>query len=631
MTNAPRSAPDPTAGPMGQPPRDETRHRREGRALTVAAVVLAAVACAPMWYVADGISVKDDWHTHYGMHLMMRIAVVEFGQFPVWAPWVGGGYPIVGHPEFPNLTPFVLPTLVFGEVVGQKIYVFLLVLIGALGMVALTHGTLRLGLAGSLVATCTFTLSGFLPGRVLSGNPVELHLLWFPLLIVLFERARTGRAAWPILVMAGILAVTVADGKWTTPTLGLMLGLWALTWCGRRKACSWRLTGWPLVVAVAPAVLALPLAAAKLLPLIDLLRRATTVAPYNPVRYSDVTSLLPGRLIDNLTVGWPSGKVLCLIGFVPLGLALAAVIRRPRWSARWAILGGVTVWLMIGRYAPIDLFGLLWRIPPFGNLSSSHKYFAPFLFVAVSVLAGRGAADIVAGRSRIARRLGLAAILALTAGPLLVRTAPAVASAFRFAPPLRLTRGNWLKFHQVRTDRLKRRGGLRPIRATAYLQLTRRAGLIDWQGTVLLPESAIPKHIIDADGRLTDNVAYPGAEVWCLSGGRAALTRLSPNVIEVRVETVGADRLIVNQNAQPGWRSSIGSVGEVNGLIAVDLPAAGVHAVRLRYHYRPFLWGLLISAVAWTAVAATITVEAVLARRRRRVAVIREPRDNHTA
>lgn len=81
-----------------------------GRVLLVAAVAASAVVCAPTWLYPTRPSVVDDWLTFYALHAMMRVSVVEHGQFPEWAPWVGGGYPIAGHPELPNLTPLGLPS-----------------------------------------------------------------------------------------------------------------------------------------------------------------------------------------------------------------------------------------------------------------------------------------------------------------------------------------------------------------------------------------------------------------------------------------------------------------------------------------------------------------------------------------
>lgn len=593
-----------------------TPRQRRRRILIVFAIAASVVVCAPMWARVDGMSLNDDWLTFYTMHAMFRLAVVELGEFPLWSPWVGGGYPIVGHPEFANLTPFALPTLALGEAVGLKVNVFLFCLIGALGMAALAHGTLRLGLGGSLVAVGAYTLSGYLPGRVISGNPIELHLLWFPLLVVLFDRARATRAIAPMMGMAAILAVTMVDGKWIPAVLGLVLGLWSLTWCvGRGRNGRRRLTLWPAAVAAMACLMALPLAAAKLVPFVDLLQRAQAVTPDNPSVYSAVNCLHPGRLMAELTVGWP--KVKYMVGVVPLALAGVAACRRPRWSARWVIVGGVAAWLMIGRHAPLDLFALLWRVPPFRILSSSHIPFGPFVVVAVSVLAGRAADDLVADRSPARRRWTIGLLLALTAAPLLARTAPGVLPVFRSLAVAGPASGTWRDFYHLQTTGLPRRGEeQRPLEARSYYQIKRHAGLIDWRGTILLPEHAVAKYDIQADGQRTARPGYPGAEVWCRDGGRAVLVDMSANTIQVEVATDGPDRLVVNQNYQRGWRSSAGPVKDVEGLIAVDLPGTGVHHVTLRFHSGAFALGLAISLGAWGLVAAVLLALGIQHRRR---------------
>ena len=609
--------------------------RAERRALVVIAVASAILACAPLWLRPDGMSRNDDWLTFYAMRAMVRVAVVEHGEVPMWAPWVGGGYPIAGHPEFPNLTPFVLPTLIVGEVVGLKVFVSVLCLIGALGMVALTHGTLRMGAAGAAVATCAFTLSGYLPGRVLSGNPTELYLLWFPLMLVLFDRARRGRAVRGVAGLAAILALTFVDGKWAPGVLALMLGLWSLTWLVGPDARGWRPRIRPVTLAVAAVAAAMPLAAAKLLPFIDLIARARAVTPDNPSMYENVNCLNPGRLIEELAIGWP--KVKYMLGFVPLGLAGVSAVRRPRRSWRWLVLTGLAVWLMIGRHAPFDLFRLLWSLPGFHNLSSSHIPFGLFAILGLSVLAGNGAEVLLAGRSARARAAAAAVLIALTVAPVAIMAWPRLAAEFQ-SPPIVAARGSWADFRQVRTRDLPRTGeGERPLEATAYYRVRHHQGLIDWRGTVLMPEEApIAAQIIRkraGDERLgpgtrpvgrgdafvaLDNREYPGAEGWCLHGGAVALTGLTANTITVHVETAGPDRLVVNQNFHPEWRSSVGEVVDADGLIGVDLPDAGRRTVRLSFHSRPFTVGLIISLAAWALLAAGVVLDLLLRRRRAR-------------
>ncbi|MBM4048309.1 MAG: hypothetical protein FJ279_24670, partial [Planctomycetes bacterium] len=82
------------------------------------ACLLAAALffCAPFLENLKFLADDPDWHIQATMHASVRRTILEFEQFPFRSPFVGGGFPTFGHPEDPTLSPFILPTLLFGEV-----------------------------------------------------------------------------------------------------------------------------------------------------------------------------------------------------------------------------------------------------------------------------------------------------------------------------------------------------------------------------------------------------------------------------------------------------------------------------------------------------------------------------------
>jgi hypothetical protein len=88
------------------------------------------------------------------------------------------------------------------------------------------------------------------------------------------------------------------------------------------------------------------------------------------------------------------------------------------------------------------------------------------------------------------------------------------------------------------------------------------------------------------------------------AAGEASLVRWSPSELRFRATLTAPARLIVNQNFDPGWHASQGTVSPVGGLLAVDLDA-GEHEVTLIHRPEGLLPGLVLtlSGVALSLVA----------------------------
>ena len=114
---------------MSQPTHDtdavrlsRRRGRRSITLLTMAALLYgAALFLQPNGFIspegrrgADGYSqMLFRAYLHHSVHTDRRL--------PLWCPFVGGGYPIFAHPADDSLTPFAVPVLLFGEILGVKI------------------------------------------------------------------------------------------------------------------------------------------------------------------------------------------------------------------------------------------------------------------------------------------------------------------------------------------------------------------------------------------------------------------------------------------------------------------------------------------------------------------------------
>ena len=71
-----------------------------------------------------------DWDLFTTMAAVPVGSLVDYGQFPFWNSYLGGGNILFHHPEVAVLSPFFLLYLVFGAVVGLKLQVLICYVIG---------------------------------------------------------------------------------------------------------------------------------------------------------------------------------------------------------------------------------------------------------------------------------------------------------------------------------------------------------------------------------------------------------------------------------------------------------------------------------------------------------------------
>ncbi|HSG98628.1 MAG TPA: hypothetical protein VLB27_01175, partial [candidate division Zixibacteria bacterium] len=76
-----------------------------------------------------------DWELFSAMGEIPRTLLLQFGQFPYWNPYIGGGNILFHHPEVATLTPLYLLPLLFGAIIGLKLQVTLCYFLGFWGSV----------------------------------------------------------------------------------------------------------------------------------------------------------------------------------------------------------------------------------------------------------------------------------------------------------------------------------------------------------------------------------------------------------------------------------------------------------------------------------------------------------------
>jgi hypothetical protein len=239
----------------------------------------------------------------------------------------------------------------------------------------------------------------------------------------------------------------------------------------------------------------------------------------------------------------------------------------------------IWLWLAAGYSAKVSLFAAFRTVPPFTMLRYPERFLVLFA-LALAPLAALGVTRLeVLARRRPALRLASLGALVLLAANTFLLVANDYAQAndrMLLPPPAEEVRD----FKQARGNRWL---------AAEYAPVGR--GSLSCFDDYEVPQSRLLRGDLPSEEYLRD-----------ASAGEVVRRAWSPNRIDLHVKLARPERLYVNQNWHPGWRSSLGDVKDEDGLLAVDLPA-GENDVALRFLSRSALGGLAVSLAALVAAA----------------------------
>ena len=307
-------------------------------------------------------------------------------RIPLWDPTIAFGFPIFAEGQMGALRPIyqiiyrLLPTQVG---LGYELLIHLGLMM--LGMFYFARA-LKLSTPAAILAALILPASGYLTDYLLSLGVVYTfaHLPWMLWLLekIFAESRRRKRIVYFILLCVAAFDLWVGHPYFMLIGFGVLM-FYALCWQGTHSdpsAKNWQ----PFVIALIAIVIALGLAAAQILPTLEISRYSTRAGGFT---YDDFTiySIAPEYLalmIAPYSMGNPAdipGGIIGYIGIAPLILALLApIIVRDRRTTFWLIvtLGGLA--LAMGKYNPI--FPLLYQIPGVNSLRMAGNLLAVFTF-----------------------------------------------------------------------------------------------------------------------------------------------------------------------------------------------------------------------------------------------------------
>jgi hypothetical protein len=596
-------------------PPGALRASRWAAAIAVPATILVVVSPLLLHPWALG---EHNWDQMNTQREVVVKTLLRFHQFPFWDPYECGGHSAWGSLESDPIvvSPWLPVYLLSPLAIAIRVEVVVATLGFAVGCWLLASRftesrALRALLPILVVANSRFGL------QMAAGHPWHLFYGLLPWILILFDRA-IDPASPPArsrrdVALAGVLlaGMVYGDAIYPVPHVAFAVTVYAAVMAHARRSLV------PLRALAAFAAVGIGLASPKLLPLYEEMQRF-------PRWITSEEAIWPQDLYRVLT--WPVGDYTATSAFTNGmwhewglylgrgGLALLVVglvaSRGPRERAlKW--VGFAMIAIVIGGFHQLTPWRLLHLLPIFKSQHVPSRW----LFPAIIVLACAAVSGLERLLSRAGDRrpflemaLGFAAA-AIALDMSLIARRPITQS---FINPTPYEQDVVTPFHIV--DRLAPRGDYRP----GLEDVSTLPGVLENVGTMECDTHNV-LHIThrDEEGRMPGVGAwgdqdpdYRGEAYVAEAHGTAEIASWTPNAVEVRVKDARAgDRLVLNQNWDPGWNANGVPAVAYRDAVATTLDAPD-ETVRFRYRPRSLPWGLAVCA-------ATLVSAGVWLRRRR--------------
>lgn len=571
--------------PMTSLPRSRTTR---ALALVLLALLLSTVVWWPMIAAAprtadlDGRYFLQQWEAGK--------AALRQGEWPLWNPFDCRGVPMWDHPESMTGSPLLVLLAWVPGTITLWIWNIVHCAGGFLSMWLLARREVGLSRGASFVAASAWAFSVSHISQY-AGAHSSLSDFWLaPLLVYLWRRAEHHVDA--AVKLGLVIAFMVYEGAtYPLPFVIAVVVLETLTrvWPPRRVLRILAAGGLTAVTAIgASAARLLPLAdqlmskkRQLMLPDVDMLGHFLTLRQMFLWREGRWWAHLPHQQYV-----W--GEYIAYVGPVLGSLAVIGLFIALR-ERRWLVaVAAFTFLLMLGhwaRWAPWDFLNR--NVLPYKSMRVPSRFrliLQMFIALWVGLAIDRVPRMLprsIRRRAQLVRAARVALIVVGIVGVVdAVELGMTIIRRMHQGPPERSV---------ARSPRFYYGGpGLaewldQPRQNRAFLgcrsyEWPANYGAPVWSGDV---PQARPKP--DAEGLTVTNVVR------------------TQNTFTFDVEAREPGRVLVNSAHAPGWRSSVGTVGEEHTLLVLDVPA-GTHHVRMRYWPRMLTPGLVITGLTFVGI-----------------------------
>ncbi len=325
--------------------------------------------------------------------------MLRTGHLPLWDPYIFGGMPFLAAAQPGVLYALNWFYLFFSPAVATNLMVVATYIVAGLGafLYARKIGT---SMAGAMITALVWQFGGATIGQISHINIVQTAALLPWVLWSLEAYVQTASFKRGTLI-AIFIAVQFFAGHQQTFVYSLLLVIAysiAMSFADRTRQKRY-------FSAIAFAGVGIVLAAVQILPTFELLRNSVRASSsydfftsYSMPKRFVFALFAPylmgggdGRLFRAPYVGPPYyPEMIGYVGLLALMLAIAAVvIKRDARTKFWAITFGVCLLLAMGRYAPLQIYQLIYFVPPLNLFRVPARHLMEVDF-ALAVLAGLG-------------------------------------------------------------------------------------------------------------------------------------------------------------------------------------------------------------------------------------------------
>lgn len=596
-------------------------------------LVVAAVALVVLWSPLgnwQGYGTHD-WDSTSSQRYLVVKSIRDFGQFPFWDPYGCGGHPAWGGSECGVLvTPLFLGYLAFPIPVALRLELIVTLAVGLFGMWRLSGRFVAHPLLRAFACVVGFENSRWAL-QAGSGHAWHLYyalLPWFFLAGMRLFRAtdrgslRTrllGGAPWAF-ALACLFAFSVYAGAiYPAPHAALGLGVLALVHALQRRSPA------ALVGLAVSGVWGALLAAPKLLPLMDVMRRFPRHVPsFETIDPGPLWRLFTSPVAERAETPVPGldygyhefGIYIGVAGVVLVVLGVAAAPKqRDLRGLRWAGL------FLLACCEGVGPWKLLHRLPVFASQHVPSRFMFPALMLLACVAAAGLGRLIASVRSEkvlpwVSPTL-LVALLGVSI-PIALEGRSAIDDTFAGTPPEvpeRIT--GFRQVRQVPAELDYAHGDPAESNPRALRELNGPPGLMSRRANMGLLVCMTfggldPDAPLGPDGRPVqqgargeDEEGYRG-EAFTTSGSAARIAFWSPNRVEVEVPAAAeGDTVVLNQNWDASWRANDVPAENLRYRVAHTL-GSGERRVTFVYVPRTFaagcalgLLGLGLGGITW--------------------------------
>lgn len=370
---------------------------------TISIIVFTIISVAftsPIYRNINYLGMQDmDEATFYVA--VPRETILTHHQIPLWNPYQCGGQVLLASPQSVFLSPTFLINLIFGDILGIKIKIFVYLLIGLHGMFLMAQ---QVGIKGvsAYLPPFIFMLNSVYPLNITPGMLI-FPIAYMPWALLFYLKKPERRYT---VYSAMVLALMFLEGgtQLFVYTI-LFMGLYAvLTDVMQKKIDHIKKT-------VVITLLALLFCSVKLVPSLEFsVEYPHILKDYSGFSMDSFTHSLFDRdqkLFSQQYLSDKTGFLLGIsyhwdengmyIGFIPFILYMMGFITLKKDHKPLLVASLVFLWLSFGHRAPLSLYRVLHSLPVLESLRVATRFRIPFLFT-LSLIAGLTASKIETGR-----------------------------------------------------------------------------------------------------------------------------------------------------------------------------------------------------------------------------------------